>query len=52
MKKDLKSMKKAFTTVNTQIALLKEADSDISESEGDESASHYQVASSPDRAGQ
>jgi hypothetical protein len=33
-KKDLKSIKKAFTTVNTQLAQLKEADSDISDSEG------------------
>jgi hypothetical protein len=36
MKKDLKSMKKDFTTVNFQLALLKEDDSDICESEGDE----------------
>jgi hypothetical protein len=42
LKKDLKSIKKAFTTVNTQLAQLKEADSDISESEGKE-ASHFQV---------
>jgi hypothetical protein len=42
VKKDLKSIKKAFTTVNTQLAQLKEADSDISESEGEE-ASHFQV---------
>jgi hypothetical protein len=35
MKKDPKSMKKAFTIVNTHFALLKEADSDIYESEGD-----------------
>jgi hypothetical protein len=34
IKKDLKSIKEAFTTVNTQRAQLKEADSDISESEG------------------
>jgi hypothetical protein len=33
LKKDLKSMKKAFTTVNTQLELLKEADSDIYDSE-------------------
>jgi hypothetical protein len=32
LKKDLKSIEKAFTTVNTQLAQLKEADSDISES--------------------
>jgi hypothetical protein len=42
LKKDLKSIKKAFTTVNTQLAQLKEADSDISETEGEE-ASHFQV---------
>jgi hypothetical protein len=36
-------MKKAFTTVNTQLALLKEADYDISDSEGDEEASHFQI---------
>jgi hypothetical protein len=40
--KHLKSIKKAFTTVNTQLAQLKEADSDIFESEGEE-ASHFQV---------
>jgi hypothetical protein len=43
LKKDLKSIKKSFTTVNTQLAQLKEADSDISESEGDEEALHFQV---------
>jgi hypothetical protein len=42
LKKDLNSTKKAFTMVNTQLAQLKEADSDISESEGEE-ASHFQV---------
>jgi hypothetical protein len=42
LNKDLKSIKKAFTTVNPQIAQLKEADSDISESEGEE-ASHFQL---------
>jgi hypothetical protein len=42
LKKDLKSIKKAFTTVNTQLSQLKEADYDISESEGEE-ASHFQV---------
>jgi hypothetical protein len=35
LNKDPKSIKKAFTTVNTQLAQLKEADSDISESEGE-----------------
>jgi hypothetical protein len=43
IKKDLKYMKKAFTTVNTQIELLNEADSDIYDSEGDEEASHLQM---------
>jgi hypothetical protein len=42
LKKDLKPMNKAFMTVNTHIALLKEADSDISDSEGDEEASYFQ----------
>jgi hypothetical protein len=42
LKKDLKSIKKAFTMVNTQLAQLKEADYDISELEGEE-ASHFQV---------
>jgi archaellum component FlaC len=42
LKKDMKSIKKAFTTVNNHLAQLKEADSDISESEGEE-ASHFQV---------
>jgi hypothetical protein len=36
LKNDLKSIKKSFTMVNTQLAQFKEADSDISESEGDE----------------
>jgi hypothetical protein len=43
MKKDFKSFKKAFTMVNTQLALLKEADSEISELEGDEEALHFEV---------
>jgi hypothetical protein len=34
LKKDLKSIKKAFTMVNTQLVQLKKADSDISKSEG------------------
>jgi hypothetical protein len=42
LKKDLKSIKKALTTVNAQLAQLKEADSDISELEGEKS-SHFQV---------
>jgi hypothetical protein len=36
LQKDIKSMRKAFTTVNTQIEKLKEAESDISESEGED----------------
>jgi hypothetical protein len=43
LKKDLKSTKRAFTTVNTQLAQLKEAESDISESEGEDEASHFQM---------
>jgi hypothetical protein len=46
LKKDPNSIKKAFTTFNTQRAQLKEADSDISESEGEE-ASHFQVDQTP-----
>jgi hypothetical protein len=42
LKKDLNSIKKSFTTVNNQLAQLKEADSDISELEGEE-ASYFQV---------
>jgi hypothetical protein len=42
--KDIKSMKKAFTTVNTQLEKLKEAASDTSELEGeDHAASHFQM---------
>jgi hypothetical protein len=37
-------MNKAFTTVNTQLTLLKEADFDISESESDEEASNFQMS--------
>jgi hypothetical protein len=43
LKKDLKSINKAFTMVNIHLVQLKEADSDISESEGDKEASHFQV---------
>jgi hypothetical protein len=42
LKKDLKSIKKVFTTVNTQLVQLKEGNSDISDSEGEE-VSHFQV---------
>jgi hypothetical protein len=43
LKKDFKSMKKAFTTVNTQLEKLKEADSDLSGSEDDDDQSHFQM---------
>jgi hypothetical protein len=43
LKKDLKSMKKAFATVSTQLEKLKEADSEISDSEGDDESSHFQM---------
>jgi hypothetical protein len=43
LKRDLKSIKKAFTTVNTQLAQLNEAESDISDSEGEEESSHFQM---------
>ena len=43
LKKEFKNIKKAFTTVNTQLALMKEADSDFAESDGDEEDSHFQV---------
>jgi hypothetical protein len=36
-------MRKAFATVNTQLEKLKEAESDISESEGEDEASHFQM---------
>jgi hypothetical protein len=43
LQKYIKSMRKAFTTVNTQLEKLKEAESDISESEGEDEASHFQM---------
>jgi Skp family chaperone for outer membrane proteins len=43
LQKDIKSMRNAFTTVNTQLEKLKEAESDISESEGEDEASHFQM---------
>jgi hypothetical protein len=43
LQKDIKSMRKAFTTVNTQLEKLKEAESDISDSEGENEASHFQM---------
>jgi hypothetical protein len=41
LKKDFKSMKKAFTTVNIQLENMKEADSDLSGSEDDNYQSHF-----------
>jgi hypothetical protein len=43
LQKDIKSTRKAFTTVNTQLEKLKEAESDISELEGEDEASHFQM---------
>jgi hypothetical protein len=43
LKKYFKYMKKSFTTVNTQIEKLKEADSDLSGSEDDDDQSHFQM---------
>jgi hypothetical protein len=43
LQNDIKSMRKAFTMVNTQLEKLKEAESDISESEGKDEASHFQM---------
>jgi hypothetical protein len=43
LQKDIKSTRKAFTTVNTQLEKLKEAESDISESEGEDEASYFQM---------
>jgi hypothetical protein len=43
LEKYFKSMKKAFTTVNTQLEKLKEADSDLSGSEDDDEQSHFQM---------
>jgi hypothetical protein len=43
LKKDFKSMTKAFTTVNTQLEKMKEADSYLSGSEYDDDQSHFQI---------
>jgi Skp family chaperone for outer membrane proteins len=43
LQKDVKSMRKAFTTVNTQLEKLKEAESGISDSEGEDEASYFQM---------
>jgi hypothetical protein len=43
LNKDFKSMKKAFTKVNTQLKKLNEAVSDLSGSEDDDDQSHFQM---------
>ena len=42
--KEVKKMSKAFTTVNTQLERLKETDSDMSDSDNEDKASHFQMA--------
>ena len=42
--KDFKKMSREFTTVNTQIQNLKEADSDLSDSKDEDEASCFQMA--------
>ena len=42
LKKDFKKMSKAFTTVNAKLDKLKEDDSDLSGSDAEEEASHFQ----------
>ena len=42
--KDVKKISRGFTTVNTQLQHLKEADSDLSDSENEDEASHFQMA--------
>ena len=44
MDKDTKKMSNAFTTVNTQLQSLREAESDLSDSEDEDEASHFQIA--------
>jgi hypothetical protein len=43
LQKDIMSTRKALPTVNTQLEKLKEAESDISESEDEDEASHFQM---------
>jgi hypothetical protein len=43
LQKDIKYMRKAFTTVNAQLEKLREAEFNISESEGEDEASHFQM---------
>ena len=44
LSKDVNKMSRAFTTVNTQLKNTKEADSDLSDSEDEGKASHFQMA--------
>ena len=41
---DVKKISRAFTTVSTQLQILKEADSNLYESEYEYEASHFQMA--------
>jgi hypothetical protein len=43
LQRDIKYMRKAFTKVKTQLGKLEEAESDISESEGEDEASLFQM---------
>ena len=42
--KDINNISRAFTTDNTQLQKLEEADSDLSDSEDEDEASHFQMA--------
>jgi hypothetical protein len=42
LKKEIKKMSKAFTTVSSKLEQLREADSDLSGSDAEEEASHFQ----------
>jgi hypothetical protein len=46
LQKDIKSIRKAFTTVNTQLEKLKEAEFNISESEGEDIFRWMQLSNS------
>ena len=42
--KDVKKMSRAFTTVNAQLKILKEAESNLYDSENEDEASNFQMA--------
>ena len=44
MAKDVKNMSTTLTTVNTQIKKIEEANSDLSDSQDEDKASHLQMA--------